>query len=251
MKDPSVHRVLTTSEYYSCRGLTKRIVDRFYGSDHQGGTVKFYRLVCDQIAENAMVLDVGAGPGNWRWEEYLRAPSFTKAGIDIDPRVCENTSLDFRVLGTADQIPFSESSFDLVLADYVMEHLADPAQACREIHRVLKPGGFFFFRTNNLLHYTGVPSLVASNPVQKKVASRIGHPDPYKAYYRFNTTRSMRKALGQAGFQRQDLALVEEEPSYLMFHWFPLLAGIIYERAVNKLSMFQCLRANVFGLCQK
>jgi ubiquinone/menaquinone biosynthesis C-methylase UbiE len=251
MENRSAYRVLTTSEYYSCKGLTKRIVDRFYGCDHQGGTVKFYRLVCEQIAENALVLDVGAGPGNWTWEEYLRAPSFIKIGIDIDPRVRENTSLDFRVLGAAEQMPFSESSFNLVLADYVMEHLSDPAMACREIHRILKPGGFFFFRTNNLLHYTGVPSLVASDAVRKMVSTKIGIPDPYKAYYRFNTTRSIRRALEQAGFQRQDLTLDEEEPSYLMFHWFPLIAGIVYERAVNKLSMFQCLRANIFGRCQK
>ena len=251
MADSSKSSVFTASEYYSCEGLTKRIVDRFYGYGHQGGTVKFYRLVCGRMAENALVLDVGAGPGNWRWEEHLCAPSFTKIGIDIDPRVRENPSLDFRVLGTAERIPFSDDSFDLVLADYVMEHLEDPVQACREIQRVLRRGGFFFFRTNNLLHYTGIPNLVISDSFRKKIAGRIGTPDPYKAYYRFNTGRSIRKALEQAGFQKQYLIFDEEEPSYLMFHWLPLLAGIVYERAVNRSSLFQSLRANIFGFCQK
>jgi SAM-dependent methyltransferase len=40
------------------------------------------------------------------------------------------------------QIPFSENHFDVVLCNHVLEHVRDDLQAMREIHRVLKPGGF-------------------------------------------------------------------------------------------------------------
>lgn len=40
------------------------------------------------------------------------------------------------------QIPFSENTFDVVLCNHVLEHVQDDIQAMREIHRVLKPGGF-------------------------------------------------------------------------------------------------------------
>jgi SAM-dependent methyltransferase len=38
-------------------------------------------------------------------------------------------------------MPFPDSSFDVVIANHVLEHVADDQQAVREIFRVLTPGG--------------------------------------------------------------------------------------------------------------
>jgi ubiquinone/menaquinone biosynthesis C-methylase UbiE len=40
------------------------------------------------------------------------------------------------------QIPFSENHFDVVLCNHVLEHVKDDILAMKEIHRVLKPGGW-------------------------------------------------------------------------------------------------------------
>lgn len=45
------------------------------------------------------------------------------------------------VLGEIDSLPFAAERFDLVVAFDVIEHVADDRRACREICRVLKPGG--------------------------------------------------------------------------------------------------------------
>lgn len=44
-------------------------------------------------------------------------------------------------------IPFSDGSFDLVLANHVMEHVADDLRALAEVRRVLRPGGRAILQT--------------------------------------------------------------------------------------------------------
>lgn len=51
----------------------------------------------------------------------------------------------------AEFLPFRESAFDVVLAENVLEHTAQPQQCIDEAHRVLKPSGIFFATTWNRL----------------------------------------------------------------------------------------------------
>lgn len=39
-------------------------------------------------------------------------------------------------------LPFGDAEYDCVFASHVLEHIADDRAAIREIHRILKPGGF-------------------------------------------------------------------------------------------------------------
>jgi SAM-dependent methyltransferase len=45
----------------------------------------------------------------------------------------------------AEQLPFEDASFDTVVATFVHCTIPDPAQALREIARVLRPGGAYLF----------------------------------------------------------------------------------------------------------
>jgi SAM-dependent methyltransferase len=51
-----------------------------------------------------------------------------------------------------DPFPYADASFDLVLCCEILEHLVmDPSHTLREVHRVLKPGGYVFLSTPNVL----------------------------------------------------------------------------------------------------
>src|SRR5205823_15099624 len=50
---------------------------------------------------------------------------------------------------SAEALPFSEASFDGVLLNEVLEHVADEVQTLREIHRVLRPGGHLVVMSPN------------------------------------------------------------------------------------------------------
>ena len=51
-----------------------------------------------------------------------------------------------------DPFPYDDGSFSLVVCCEILEHLAmDPSHTLKEIHRVLKPGGYVFISTPNVL----------------------------------------------------------------------------------------------------
>lgn len=83
------------------------------------------------------VLDVGCGIG-----DLLRCRPGT-TGVDINPQTvafCHGQGLDARLM-MPDQLPFAAATFDGVVLDNVLEHLADPFPLLSEIARVLVPGG--------------------------------------------------------------------------------------------------------------
>ena len=82
-------------------------------------------------------LDVGCGLG-----DMLRFRDNT-VGVDINQlnvEHCNSMGLDAHAM-EADVLPFPDTSFDSVLLDNVLEHIAKPDPLLKEIRRVLKPGG--------------------------------------------------------------------------------------------------------------
>jgi SAM-dependent methyltransferase len=98
-------------------------------------------------------LDVGAGNGIVSC--VLAADGWTTTAIEPDPsnlvgrgailRASQSLGLDINVLdGAGELLPVADASFDLVVARQVLHHAQDLDAFCREIARVLKPGGALF-----------------------------------------------------------------------------------------------------------
>lgn len=96
-----------------------------------------------KLPVNARILDIGTSTGtNLR---MLRDLGFTNfEGVDQSEeaiRWCANKGLGKVTSGDVCALPFSDMSFDLVLATDIIEHVDDDIGALREIRRVLKPEG--------------------------------------------------------------------------------------------------------------
>lgn len=87
------------------------------------------------------VLDIGSSIGSYdkRGEFTGARAGIAKAtayvSLDIDPAARP------AVVGDALALPFADETFDVLLANNVIEHLPDPAQGVREMHRVLAAKG--------------------------------------------------------------------------------------------------------------
>jgi SAM-dependent methyltransferase len=72
-------------------------------------------------------------------------------GIDV----VENPAADLQ--GAVENLPVEDGSFDVVLCIQVLEHAEDPAQAVRELRRVVAPGGRVLASTHGVQVYHPAP----------------------------------------------------------------------------------------------
>jgi len=101
--------------------------------------VRAYKARSYQLLEGrSPVLDVGAGTGN-----DVVALGVGAVGTDLSAAMCQEARRRGAVVcrGDAVHLPFAGESFGAVRADRVLQHLAEPTDAIREMVRVTRRGG--------------------------------------------------------------------------------------------------------------
>ena len=105
------------------------------------------------------VLEVGCGEGELA--ERLTAMVPDVVAVDQSPRMVELTrarGVEARV-ADVQELPFSDHSFDAVLAAWMLYHVPDLDRGLSEIARVLRPGGRLVATTNSAEHLAELLSL--------------------------------------------------------------------------------------------
>src|SRR5205807_9925754 len=131
-------------------------VTRFHPETEFGGftdldsSVIFYARVRQLLTAEAVAVDVGCGRGTQsddpvkvrRELRILRGHCREVIGIDVDPDARNNPFLDeFRLIEPSGRWPLADASADVAVADFVLEHVADPDAFFAEAARVLRPEG--------------------------------------------------------------------------------------------------------------
>jgi SAM-dependent methyltransferase len=155
------------------------------------------------LVPGSRVLEAGCGRTT-RLVEY-RDRIERLVGADIDEAGGRaNSALDEFVPGDlCCTLPFAAGAFDVVYANFVVEHLEHPDHAFAEWHRVLRPGGSVILLTSNLSN----PLIAAARIVPQSVRTAVKRLGPgaaardvFPARYRANTPGMLSRLLGQAGF---------------------------------------------------
>jgi SAM-dependent methyltransferase len=218
------------------------------------GTVAFYTRIDALLSPAMTILDYGAGRGGWAHDEAcsyrqrirnFRGRVKKVIGCDLDPIVHTNPSLDEAILIQRDeQLRLPDGSIDLIIADYVVEHVESPERFANEIYRLLSPGGWFCARTPSKYHYVsmissilpsrlGAYALARAQPNRKK-------EDTFSTFYRINTFSAVSKCFPSTSFDNHSYYF-SFEPQYhfdseaiyrcfQFFHWLlpPAMKGNLF-----------------------
>jgi SAM-dependent methyltransferase len=165
------------------------------------GVVKNMRVIWERIrghlgGDIKNILDIGCGSGHGLKYLQERIPGSSIYGIESSPRCCEILQGD--EIGAAlvtddvdsDWISAYKGFFDLIVMRHVIEHILEPIESLGRIKTVLRPGGFI---------YTATPDMMRPRVILRDYKNwweywfRAVHP-----YYYSNET--LFKTLESAGF---------------------------------------------------
>lgn len=117
--------------------------------------IRMVNFIADHIRNNwhslggahLPFLDWGAGYGQITW--LLKNRGVNVTGYNIEERehvdhIPELAELPMVCHQDPVKLPFEKESFAGVSSCGVLEHVSDPAGSLKEIHRILKPGGYFY-----------------------------------------------------------------------------------------------------------
>lgn len=153
--------------------------DRLWQEDHQQARLHAITRHTNELI-GARVLDIGAGMGGFVVAATLNG--MRAVGVEPSADYCRITRLRAArygvsvavIRGVGEAIPCPDRSFDVVLAQDILEHVRDPMATLREVKRVLVPPGVAFVTVINRLawrdpHY----HLIAINWLPRAIGDRI------------------------------------------------------------------------------
>jgi ubiquinone/menaquinone biosynthesis C-methylase UbiE len=166
--------------------------DQFHGRGLEATVEIADRL---EIGAGDHILDVGSGIGGPA-RYFARRFGCTVTGVDLTAEFCEVARELTRALGLEQSVrfergnalamPFADASFDGAYSMNVSMNIADKGALYREIHRVLKPGGWLML-----------------SEIAQGAGGDPDYPTPWAANAHtsfLSTPEATRSGLAQAGF---------------------------------------------------
>jgi len=163
-----------------------------------------------KLRQGVRLLDIATGPGYVATAAAARGARVV--GIDFSgPMVARarelNPAIEFQE-GDAEDLSFSDASFDAVVMNFGILHLARPERAMKQAARVLKPGGRFAF-TAWAKPEEAVGFGMILNAIQSHGNLEVQLPQG-PSFFRFSDEAECDRTLREAGFLDVKVARVPQ-----------------------------------------
>ncbi len=154
------------NQYRNASNISARIqLHTRFSKNKKGWFTWIYERL--NLRDGMNILEVGCGDGTlWKGLNIPEKISLTltdiSEGMIRDIRKVFGEDRKYLRLLSCDcqAVPFEDNTFDLVVANHVLFYCGDVEKACREIYRVLKPGGRVIAATYGKHHMEEINRLV-------------------------------------------------------------------------------------------
>lgn len=155
------------TQYQNASNISARIRLHEMYSKNQTGWFPWIYHNC-KITDDMRILEIGCGDGTLWNENMAKLPQNISAVLsdisegmlrDVRRRIGSDSRFSFQAFD-CHRIPFVSDSFDLVIANHVLFYCDDIAKVCREVSRILVPGGRFLCSTYGASHMQEITALV-------------------------------------------------------------------------------------------
>ena len=213
------------------------IVQRHYNTDNklneridifrQYSSTDVVQWVLDQVdwCGNEKILDAGCGSGNFLipLQDRLRDANIT--GFDLSkgilqtlfPKVvnCPNVQLGW---GDVEELPFIDDYFDVVMANFMLQHISDIKNALTEFQRVLRPNGLLICTTSSIkskhemyqIHYRFLKEVFPNYEREERAMSRFSIEEGW---------RLVKDVFGQVDIKKYTDRMVFPNPDPVMRYY--------------------------------
>ena len=198
------------------------------------------------MGEKTVLLDAGCGEKGIM--DKYRGKNCLSVGMDLslEAMAC-NSALDGYVQSGVEVLPFKDKIFDVVVSQWVMEHIRSPRLVFKEFSRVLKPDGDLIVVTNSvynpiMLVSAVLPSRMRDNMKEKVFPSEIKE-DTFPTYYNCNSKRKFESILSELGFVRR-FSGYSGDISIFLFSRFLFALALFYEK-ITDLPWLNCFKMHI------
>ena len=156
------------------------------------------------------VLEISSGTGRltrllksyFSPETKLIASDISIDMLDLARQKLNNDSIEY-VVADAQQLPFEDNAFDLVICQFGLMFLPDKLKGFQEALRVLKPGGRYIFSTWDRLENIPLNNLI----INETIVSFFNGTDKDRFHIPFSMhdRENLLSYLKRAGFKKQQL----------------------------------------------
>lgn len=229
----------------------ERLAEKYFGDAVHPYAI-FEGVVRKHLCPGDSLLDAGCGHDAPVLRKFLGSAR-ELIGIDLvnfDSEVSGIRLINRDLVDTA----LAAASIDMVMSRSVMEHIADPAGMYQEMHRILRPGGYFIFLTGNMWDYSAIIAKLMPNRYHPWIVARTQGTNGERAFpvaYKTNTRRAIKGYANGAGFEIASFAYLGQYPAYFLFNGPLFLVGATYEKLISRFSMLHFLKGWILVVLRK
>lgn len=214
-------------QYENASNLRARIrIHELFSTNKQGWMNWFFNNL--HAPENASILELGCGDGSLWVKNFFHIPSsFTITLTDFSNGMLKdakknlgNKSSRFNFkIADAQDLPFNDNSFEVVIANNMLYHVADKEKAFSEIRRVLKPNGFFYASTVGKNHMKEMREILAKFNSENITTKSW---DLTESFQLENGLKQVSKWFKEVKLKRYDDSLIVTDPIPLVDYIFSM-----------------------------